>query len=69
VTDVFDRYVAPNSWEDRIEIIRQFISCCGSMLSSSIVDGQPERYARDYSILIRSYIEGLRRTSSMFRRM
>lgn len=69
ITDVFDRYVAPNSWEVKVEIIRQFISCCGSMLSSSIVTSQPERYARDYSSLIRSYIEGLRRTSSMFRRM
>ena len=69
VTDVFDRYVALNNWEDKVEIIRQFISCCGSMLSSSIVANQPERYAHDYSGLIRSYVEGLRRTSAMFRRM
>jgi len=69
ITDVFDRYVAPNSWEDKVAIIQQFISCCGSMLSSSIVASQPERYAHDYSGLIKSYIEGLRRTSSMFRRM
>jgi len=69
VTDVFDRYVAPNSWETKVAIIQQFISCCGSMLSSSIVASEPERYARDYSILIRSYVEGLRRTSAMFRRM
>ena len=69
MTDVFDRYVAPNSWENKVDMIRQFISYCGSMLSSSVVATQPERYAHDYSGLIRSYIEGLRRTSSMFRRM
>ena len=67
--DVFDRYVAPNSWEDKVEMIRQFISYCGSMLSSSIVVTQPQRYAHDYSGLIKSYIEGLQRTSAMFRRM
>lgn len=66
--EVFDRYVTPNSWEDKVEIIRQFISCCGSLLSSSIVASQPERYANDYSSLIRSYVEGLRSTSAMFRR-
>jgi hypothetical protein len=69
MTDVFDRYVTPNSWEDKVEMIRQFISYCGSMLSSSIVASQPQRYAHDYSGLIRSYIDGLQRTSSMFRRM
>ena len=69
VTDVFDRYVTPNSWEDKVEIIRQFIACCGDMLSSSIAAGQPERYAHDYSGLIRSYVEGLRTTSARLRRM
>jgi len=69
ITDVFDRYVTPNSWQDKVEIIRQFIICCGSMLSSSVVESQPERYAHDYSGLIRSYVDGLQRTSSMFRRM
>ena len=24
ITDVFDRYVAPNSWESKVDIIRQF---------------------------------------------
>ena len=69
ITDCFDRYVTPNSWEQKVEIIRQFISYCGNMLSSSVAAGQPQRYAHDYSGLIRSYIEGLQRTSSMFRRL
>ena len=69
VTSIFDRYVAPNSWEDKVSIISQFIAYSGPYLSSSIVTGQPERYAQNYSELIRSYTEGLRQTSSMFRRL
>lgn len=69
MTEVFDRYVAPNSWEQKVDMIRQFIAYCGDMLSSSVVASQPQRYAHDYSGLIRSYIDGLQKTSSMFRRM
>lgn len=69
IQDVFDRHVAPNSWDQKVDMIRQFISWCGYALSSSIVASQPERYARDYSELIRSYVDGLRQTSSVFRRL
>lgn len=69
MTAVFDRHVAPNSWDQKVEIIRQFIGCCGHLLAKSIVSSQPERYAHDYSELIKSYVEGLRRTSSIFRRL
>lgn len=69
VRDAFDRHVAPNSWEQQVDMIRQFISWCGSALSSSIVASQPERYAHDYSELIRAYVEGLKQTSAMFRRL
>lgn len=69
VRDAFDRHVAPNSWEQKVDMIRQFISLYGHVLSSSIVAGQPERYAHDYSELIRSFVEGLRQTSSIFRRL
>jgi len=69
ITDCFDRHVAPNSWEQTVEIIRQFISHRRNMLSASVVASQPQRYANDYSGLIRSYIDGLQRTSSMFRRL
>ena len=69
ITDVFDRYVEPNSWQQKVEIIRQFIASAGRILASSVVASQPERYAHDYSGLIRSYVDGLQRTSSMFRRL
>ena len=69
IRDMFDRHVAPNSWEDKVEIIRQFIDRCGGQLSSSIRADQPERYAQNFAELIRSYVEGLQRTSSIFRRL
>jgi hypothetical protein len=68
-TAIFDMHVSPNAWDDKVDLIRKFIQCCGPMLTGSIVASQPERYAHDYSELIRSYVEGLRRTSSIFRRL
>lgn len=69
IQDAFDRHVAPNSWEQKVDMIRQFIAHCGPYLSSSIKTSQPERYAHDYSELIRSYVEGLQQTSAIFRRL
>ena len=68
IRDAFDRYVDPSSWEQKVDIMRQFIARYGPMLSSSIRAGQPERYAQNYEELIRAYVESLRNTSSMFRR-
>lgn len=69
IRDMFDRHVAPNSWEDKVEIIRQFITRCGANLASSIDARQPERYAQNSQELIRSYVRDLQRTSSIFRRL
>jgi len=69
IRDVFDRHVAPNSWETKVEIIRQFIPQCGAYLASSIRADQPERYAQNYHELIRSYVRALQRTSSIFRHL
>lgn len=69
IRDVFDRIVAPNAWEAKVDLIRQFIRQCGANMASSIRADQPERYARDYQVLIRSYVNALQRTSSIFRRL
>jgi hypothetical protein len=69
IRDAFDRYVAPNSWELKVEIIKQFIRECGAFLSSSIRIDQPERYAQNYQELIRSYVTALQNTSTIFRRL
>ena len=67
--ELFDRYVAPNEWDAKVEIVRQFIAECGVHLSTSIRADQPERYAQNFEELIRSYVEALQRTSSVFRRL
>jgi hypothetical protein len=67
--DVFDRHVAPNSWEQKVNIIREFITDCGPHLLSSIDQDSPERYAQNYEALITLYVGGLQKTSSMFRRL
>ena len=69
IRDMFDRHVTPNSWEQKVNIIRQFIHRYGVHLSSSIRTNQPERYAQNYQELIRSYINALQQTSSIFRRL
>ena len=69
IRQAFDSYVAPNSWEQKVEIMRQFIASCGHLLSSSIQTDQPQRYAENYEDLIRVYVESLKKTSSVFRRI
>lgn len=69
IKDVFDRHVAPNSFDEKVNIMGQFISVFGEQLSSSIQRDRPERYAQDYQRLIRSYVVSLQHTSSMFRRL
>ena len=68
IRDVFDRYVDPTSWENKVDIMRQFLARYGHMLSPSIRTDQPERYAQNHEELIRAYVDGLRRTSTVFRR-
>ena len=69
IRDVFDRLVTPNAWERKVQIVREFIQRCDALLGPSIRADQPERYAQNYQDLIRSYVEGLQRTSSIFRRL
>jgi len=69
IRDVFDHCVAPNSWEQKVELISQFIDQCGVYLSSSIRFDQPERYANDYVDLIKGFTTALQQSSSIFRRL
>ena len=68
IRDAFDRYVRPNSWEQKVDIMRQFLARFGHHLSSSIRMDQPEEYAANFEELIRAYVESLKKTSSVFRR-
>lgn len=69
VLSVFDRYVNPDSWEEKVACIRAFIARCGVDLGGAIDPQTPERYAANYRDLIRSYVRALQRTSAMFRRL
>jgi len=69
IRDVFDRCVAPNSWDDKVAIIQDFIARYHTSLASSVRRDQPERYAQNYRELIRAYVDALHRTSSLFRRL
>ncbi len=69
IRDIFDRMIAPNSWTDKVEIIRQFIEHVNIPLSLQIQNDQPERYAHNYTELIQTYVDGLRDTSGAFRRL
>jgi len=68
IRDAFDRHVEPISWEQKVDIMHQFLAHYGHHLTSSIRTDQPERYAANYEELIRAYVESLKKTSSIFRR-
>ena len=66
---VFDRYVTPVSWEEKVEIMRQFLARVGRDLSPQVRVDRPDQYAGDWQELVRAYVEALRRASSVFRRL
>jgi len=69
IRQVFDRYVTPVSWEEKVEIMRQFLARVGPDLSPEVSVDQPEKYAAEWQELVRAYVEALRRASSVFRRI
>lgn len=69
VVAMFDRYVARDNYEQKVQTIRDFISQCGVDLSASIDTTHPERYAQNYVELIRAYIAAKAQVSSVFRRL
>ena len=60
LNSVFDRYVARGEYSEQVDIIRQFFEHCSVALGQDIDVSKPERYARDYRDLIRSYLMALR---------
>ena len=67
IRDIFDRHVTPNSWEKKVEIVRQLINKNRTNFDSSINQDQAEEYAHNYEKLIRSYVDGLKGTSTTFK--
>lgn len=67
--EMFDRHVAPHEWEDKVAIVRQFLTRFAPLLGSTVRTDQPERYAHDYRELIEAYLVAMKQTSSVFRRL
>jgi len=65
---VFDTFVAPNSWSDKVELVQQFLDRFGSSLGPTIQLDKPEMYASNYEDLLRAHLSALRQISSAFRR-
>ncbi len=67
-TEIFDAYVSPASFEQRVEIMRQLIRRVPA-LARHIEGDRPERYASDWQQLVRAYVAGLKWTGAAFRRV
>lgn len=64
---VFSDHVSPADWYGKVAMVREFLNVHGPLLGPAIDQNCPERYAENYEELVRAYVAGLRRTSSMFR--
>lgn len=69
VRNCFDSHVPPPDFESKVEYIRELFERLGPHLAGSVQLDRPERYAREYQTVIEAYVEGLRQTSSVFRRL
>jgi len=68
-TDVFDRYVTPCSWSEKVDIIRQLIQHGSFVLPPDFDKSTPERYASNYRPLIQGLVSGVRGFHNQIRRM
>lgn len=65
--DVFDRYLPPDNYALRVQMVDQFIRHCGVALPG-IDTSTPQRYVDRLEDLIRAFVRGLRQISTIFRR-
>jgi hypothetical protein len=68
IRQIFDSNINPTEYDEKLSIIKEFIHHYGYCLSPSIKTGNPNRFANDYEELIRSFVNNLRGTSSLFNR-
>jgi hypothetical protein len=68
VRHAFNQYVDPTSWNQRVEIIRQFIDRYRQVLGFVIDAAHPERYAQNYDELIKAFLDALKRSSKVFKK-
>lgn len=68
VRGAFHSYVDPASWNERVEIIRQFFERYQQILPPYIDINHPERYAQNYDELIKAFMDGLKKFFKSFRK-
>lgn len=66
---VFSHYVDKYSYDEKVEIIRQFMEHCHTLLGDEVDQSRPERYADDYIELIRAYLNSIRGIAQTFRKL
>lgn len=68
IEQIFDTYVAPNRFEDKVTIISQVMRQFGNILPRSVLDKRPEEHAHNYKGLVRVINDSLRRVAKETRR-
>ena len=68
VRHAFNRHVDPTSWNQKVDIIQQFIDRNRHVLGSAIDAAHPERYAQNYDELIKAFMDALKKSSKIFRK-
>lgn len=68
IESVFDRFVAPTSFDEKVEIIRQLMQKFANILPRSMNTSRPEQYAHDYKQFVRAFADALRNVARAARR-
>jgi hypothetical protein len=69
VRAVFDHFVKPCSYQDKVQVISAVMAVYGPFLGDDIDTQDPGRYAHDYQRIVHSLAEALQRTGSVLRRL
>jgi hypothetical protein len=69
VRDVFDRHVAPHSFEERVAIMREFMESSGVALPRDMRGQPPERYAHEFQEILRAHVAAVAQVGSVARRL
>jgi len=66
--NVLRRYISPMQWEPKVDAIRALLAHYQNELPPDIDVQHPEKYANDYSRLIKGLVQRVNQTASEFRR-
>ena len=69
IRDNLDRNAPASNWQLQKQVAAELLALCGPHLVGSIDVSDPARYARNIHQLIQAYVQALRQTSSVFRRL